>query len=132
MIVVYCRLGEMGVNYRSLPEDLWSMMMDDLGKKMQRKVLPVSLSSLCKGWKGMGYKYKDMGEELKEAVLRAVVDLCRDERNVREIANVMLYLGDMEAVWEEDMKDKQKDILEGIAMASKSFNAQGLSNTLLG
>ena len=122
----------MSVNYRSLPKDLWSMMMDDVRKKMQSKIKPVSLSSLCKGWKDMGYMYKDMGEELKEAVLRAVVDLCRDGRDVRGIANVILYLGDMEADWEEDMKDKQKDILEGIAKAIKSFSAQGLSNTLLG
>ena len=108
------------------------MMMDDLRKKMQRKILPVSLSSLCKGWKGIGYKCKDMDEGLKEAVLRAVVDLCRDERNGRQIANVIYYLGDMEADWGKDMKEKQKDILEGIAKAGKGFNAQGLANTLLG
>ncbi len=130
--MTYCRLGEMRVNYRSLPKDLWSIMMNDVRKKMQSKIKPVSLSSLCKGWKSMGYKCKDMDEELKEAVLRAVVDLCRDERNGREIANVILYLGDMEADWEEDMKEKQKDILEGIAKASKGFKAQELSNALLG
>jgi hypothetical protein len=127
-----CRLGEMNMNYRSLPKDLWSMMMDDLRKKMQRKILPVSLSSLCKGWKGIGYKCKDMDEGLKEAVLRAVVDLCQDTQEARQIANVIFYLGKMEADWEEDMKNKQKDILEGIAKASKSFNCQDISNTLLG
>ncbi len=122
----------MGVNYRSLPKDLWSMMMDDLRKKMLYKIKPVSLSSLCKGWKSMGYKWKDMEDKLKEAMLRVVVDLCRDGRDVRGIANVILYLGDMEADWEEDMKDKQKDILEGIASAGMRLDAQGLSNTLLG
>ena len=132
--MMYCRLGEMRVNYRSLPKDLWPIMMDDVRKKMQSQIKLVSLSSLCKGWKDMGYKCKDMEEELKEAVLRAVVDLCRDERNGRGIANVIYYLGDMEADWEEDMKDKQKDILEGLINACKSFDfhAQELSNTLLG
>ena len=132
MFVIYCSLGEMSVNFTSLPKDLWSMMMDDLRKKMQRKILPVSLSSLCKGWKSMGYKYIDMEGELKEAVLRAVVDLCQDPREARQIANVILYLGGMKVIWEKDMLYNQKDILEGIAKASKSFNAQELSNTLLG
>ncbi len=122
----------MGVDYKSLPKGLWSIMMEDLRKKVERKVLPVSLSSLCKGWKDMGYKWRDMEEELREVVLRAVVDLCRDGRNVREIANVILYLGDMEANWEEDMKGKEKEILGGIGRVSKSLNAQGLCNLLVG
>ncbi len=122
----------MDVDYRSLPKDLWSMMMDDLRNKMQNRIKPVSLSSLCKGWKSMGYKYIDMEGELKEAVLRAVVDLCQDPREARQIANVILYLGGMKVIWEKDMLYNQKDILEGIAKASKSFNAQELSNTLLG
>ena len=122
------------MNYRSLPKELWSMMMKDLITKMQNNIKPVGLSSLLKGWKCMGYKCKDMEKELKEAVLRAVVDLCRDERNMREIANVMLYLGVMEADWEEDMKggEREREILEGIGKASKSLKALQLSNTLLG
>ncbi len=109
----------MDVDYRSLPKDLWSMMMDDLRNKMQNRIKPVSLSSYMEG-------------ELKEAVLRAVVDLCQDPREARQIANVILYLGGMKVIWEKDMLYNQKDILEGIAKASKSFNAQELSNTLLG
>ncbi len=80
----------------------------------------------------MEYKWRDMEDELREVVLKAVVDLCRDARNVREIANVILYLGDMEADWDEDMKGKQEEILGGIAKVSQSFNGQGLCNILVG
>ena len=121
----------MGVHHRSLPKGLWPMMMKDLTKKMQNKIKPLSLSSLLNGWREMGYKFTDMEEELKETVVRAVVDLCRDERNIKAIANVILYIGDMEADWEKDIKGKQREISEAIAKYVRSIHCHGRSLSII-
>ncbi len=120
------------MNYRSLPEGLWSMMMDDLIKKMQNRIKPIVFYLMLKGWKGMGYKWKDMEEALKIAVLNAAADICRDERNARQISTLALSLGYLQVNWEEDVKGKYEEILDGIALASKNIDSQGLSNSLLG
>ncbi len=82
----------------------------------------------------MGYKFTDMEEDLRGAVSKAVVDLCRDEKNIKAIPNLILYLGDLEANWEKDMKGKQREISEAIAKSLRSFHCTGrnLSVTLLG
>lgn len=106
--------------------------MEDTAKKMADGIRPKSLSSILKGWKLLQYHFDDMEENLKEAVTNAVAELCRDEKATRQMANVILYLGEMKTDWVIDLKNKNKEILQGIKAASDKLNNAELSNLLLG
>ena len=127
----------MGIHYKNPPfsSDQWKEMMRDTAKKMSAKTKPVSISSILKGFKGMQYVWREMEEELREALLNGVVQMCKEgTRNAREIANSMLYLGDLEVDWKEDVKERGKQILMDLKKnnITEGFTEQALSNTLLG
>lgn len=125
-------LGELNIHYRTLSVELWKKMIDDMIKKME-KVNAVGLSSMFKGWRGMQYKWRDMDHNLKASVLDAFSRFCKNGEEDQLIANVLLYLGDLEADWKDDQLQRVKgDILHGLLVASKNFIPQELSNALIG
>lgn len=107
-------------------------MINDMIKKME-KVNAVGLSSMFKGWRGMQYKWRDMDPNLKTSVLDVFSRFCKEGEEDQLIANVLLYLGDLEADWKDEQLQKVKDaILYGLSVASKNFIPQELSNALIG
>lgn len=109
-------------------------MMKDLARKFV-KIRPASLSSVLKGMKGMNCDWRELDADLRRAILKAVAELCRNDREMkgREIANAILYLGDLAVDWAVDVDiNIQKQIVGGIRTSYMDFTPQAIANILLG
>lgn len=81
----------------------------------------------------MGYRWHDMDQRLREAILQSASKLFLQRNSSHGVGNVVLYLGELGIDWMKDLSDKNREeMLEGIRRSSRYFTTHGIANTLIG